>query len=70
MLAAALSTTHRRSEAELAYRHYLMAVPQDLEARTQLGHVYHDQGKLAEAEACFRQVVLADGRSALAPYHP
>lgn len=69
MLAAALSTTHRRSEAELAYRHYLMVVPQDLEARTQLGHVYHDQGKLAEAEACFRQVVLADGRSAQAHYH-
>lgn len=69
MLATALSSSRRWPEAELAYRHYLMAVPQDLEARTQLGHLYHDQQKLAEAEACFRQVVLADGRSAQAHYH-
>jgi predicted O-linked N-acetylglucosamine transferase (SPINDLY family) len=46
-----------------------MAVPRDVEARAGLGHVYHDLHQWAEAEACFRQVVLAEGESALAHYH-
>ncbi len=68
MLGALLSANGRAAEAETQFRQYLQQAPQDADARSQLGHVLHDQQKLPEAEACFRQVVAANG-GALAHYH-